>query len=247
MGHLKPTVDILLRLSTSGVLGEGIGLVRHTNTTLPLCATSDSYLFFLVEVSTSKCDICWCWSLTSSACLLSCPSIRDRSAQVSQAAEGVSTSYDALVELFECFEHYLGRLKIFTEIPSAVEEVLVKIMVELLGVLALAVQQIKQGRFSAYYLVYTRPWSNDDTEKFAKKLLGENDIEAVLQRLDRLTIEESRMTAAQTMQVVLGLFNNMKTIIDGMQFLSNDVRYGVLNVCRLRWKDINGWHSNGSR
>jgi len=156
MRHLKPTVDILLRLSTSGVLGESIGLVRDTNTSLP---SSDSYRFFLAEVSTSKCDIFWCWSPTSSACLLSCLSIRDRSAQVSQAAEGVSTSYDALVELFECFEHYLGRLKIFTEIPSAVEEVLVKIMVELLGVLALAVQQIKQGRFSAYYLVDTRPLS----------------------------------------------------------------------------------------
>jgi len=32
-------------------------------------------------------------------------------------------------------------------------------------------------------------------------------------------MEESRMTAAQTMQVVLNLFNNMKTIMDGMRFL----------------------------
>jgi signal recognition particle GTPase len=52
-------------------------------------------------------------------------------------------------------------------------------------------------------------------EKFAKKLLGENDVEAVLQRLDRLTMEESRMTAAQTMEVVHGLFNNMKAVMDG--------------------------------
>jgi len=53
------------------------------------------------------------------------------------------------------------------------------------------------------------------------------------------------MTAAQTMQVVLSLFNNMKTIMDGMQFLSNDVRYGVLNVCRLRWKGVDRRNSNG--
>ena len=59
------------------------------------------------------------------------------------------------------------------------------------------------------------------TEKFAKKLMGENDIEAVLQRLDRLTMEESRMTVAQTMQVVLGLFSNMKIIMDGTQALPN--------------------------
>ena len=54
------------------------------------------------------------------------------------------------------------------------------------------------------------------TEKFAKKLLGENDVEAVLQRLDRLTMEESRMTVAQTMEVVHGLFANMKEVMDGM-------------------------------
>jgi len=113
--------------------------------------------FFPADISTSKGDICRCWSLTSSAFLLSHSSIHDLEARVSQAAKEVSTSYDALVELFEVFEYYLSRLKIFTEIPSAVGEVLVKIMVELLGVLALAMQQIKQGRFSVYYVLDTQP------------------------------------------------------------------------------------------
>jgi hypothetical protein len=49
--------------------------------------------------------------------------------------------------------------------------------------------------------------------------MGENDIEAVLQRLDRLTVEESRMTATQTMEVVYGLFNNMKVVMDGTKTL----------------------------
>ena len=49
--------------------------------------------------------------------------------------------------------------------------------------------------------------------------MGENDIEAVLQRLDRLTMEESRMTATQTMEVVYGLFNNMKVVMDGTETL----------------------------
>ena len=35
-----------------------------------------------------------------------------------------------------------------------------------------------------------------------KKVRGENDIEAALQRLDRLTQDEVRATAAQTLQVV---------------------------------------------
>ena len=60
----------------------------------------------------------------------------------------MSTSYDALIDLFECLENYLGRLRVLTEIPAAMEEILVKIMVDLLGVLALATLQIKQGRLS---------------------------------------------------------------------------------------------------
>jgi hypothetical protein len=48
-----------------------------------------------------------------------------------------------------------------------------------------------------------------------KKLFGENDVEAILQRLDRLTQEEARMTAAQTLEVVHGLFQNMRGVMDG--------------------------------
>ena len=44
------------------------------------------------------------------------------------------------MELFECFEHYLGRLKVLTEISSAVGEILMKIIVKLLEDLALAAQ-----------------------------------------------------------------------------------------------------------
>ena len=92
-------------------------------------------------------------------------------------------------------------------------------MVELLEVLALATQQIRQGRFSESMQADTYRSAQHDAEKFAKKLLGENDIEAVLQRLDRLTVEESRMTAAQTMEIVYGLFNNMKVVMDGTETL----------------------------
>jgi hypothetical protein len=54
-------------------------------------------------------------------------------------------------------------------------------------------------------------------EKLAKKLLGESEIEAVLQRLDRLTQEEGRMTVAQTLEVVHGLMNNVKVVMNGTQ------------------------------
>ena len=41
--------------------------------------------------------------------------------------------------------------------------------------------------------------------KLGRKLLGESEIEAVLQRMDRLTQDEGRATSAQTLKVVYGL------------------------------------------
>jgi hypothetical protein len=52
-------------------------------------------------------------------------------------------------------------------------------------------------------------------EKFAKKLLGESEVEAVLQKLDRLTQDEARMTVAQTLGIVHGLVGNMKVVLEG--------------------------------
>ena len=45
-------------------------------------------------------------------------------------------------------------------------------------------------------------------------LKGGGDIEAVLQRLDRLTVDEARMTVTQTLEVVYGLVNNVKLVMD---------------------------------
>jgi hypothetical protein len=42
-----------------------------------------------------------------------------------------------------------------------------------------------------------------------KKLFGEKDIEPILQRLDRLTNDEARTTAAETLRVVYSLVQEM--------------------------------------
>jgi hypothetical protein len=69
-----------------------------------------------------------------------------------QAASSVSSSYDALVELFECLGNFLKRIRIYSDIPltPSMAEISAKIMVELLSVLALATKQVKQGRFSKW-------------------------------------------------------------------------------------------------
>ena len=51
--------------------------------------------------------------------------------------------------------------------------------------------------------------------KLVKELLGENEVEAVLERLDRLTIDEARTTAAQILEVVYGLVQNMRAGMNG--------------------------------
>ena len=51
--------------------------------------------------------------------------------------------------------------------------------------------------------------------KLVKKLLGENEVEAILQRLDRLTQDEACATAAQTLDVVYGLVQNIRVVMDG--------------------------------
>jgi len=40
-------------------------------------------------------------------------------------------------------------------------------------------------------------------------------VEAILQRLDRLTLEEARMTGTTTLEVVYDLLKNMKMVMDG--------------------------------
>jgi hypothetical protein len=69
---------------------------------------------------------------------------------MNQAAKDVIDSYDALVDLFESIEHFLCRLDIYTQIPPspAMDEMVVKIMVELITTLALATKELKQGRTS---------------------------------------------------------------------------------------------------
>ena len=69
-----------------------------------------------------------------------------------QAASGVSSSYDAVLDLFECLGNFIKCLEIYTKIPptTMMTDIIIKIMVELLSVLTLATKQINQGRFSKW-------------------------------------------------------------------------------------------------
>jgi uncharacterized protein YjaG (DUF416 family) len=69
---------------------------------------------------------------------------------VFQEVKDVSTNYDALVDLLESIQHFVNRLDVYTRVPStdAMAEIIIKIMVELISILALVTKQIKQKRLS---------------------------------------------------------------------------------------------------
>ena len=81
--------------------------------------------------------------------------------------------------------------------------------------------QADQAGTTQYVVQYYRIYLVCDValEKFAKKLLGESEIEDILHRIDRLTLDEARMTGTETLQVVHGLVRNLKLVIGGMQLL----------------------------
>jgi len=118
------------------------------------------------------------------------------------AVKDVDASYDALLELFESIERFLSRLGIYMGIPltPAMTDVVIKILVEILSTLGLATKQAQQGRL----------------KKLVKKVLGENEIEAILHRLDRLTRDEAQAAGAQTLEVVYGLLQQRNVVMDGL-------------------------------
>ncbi|KAH9966535.1 hypothetical protein BC827DRAFT_1381797, partial [Russula dissimulans] len=127
------------------------------------------------------------------------------------AIKDVDKTYDILVDYFESFESFLRRLDIYTKIPStmAITKVVIKILTELLSTISLAIQQVEQGRL----------------KKLGKRLLGENygEVEAILRRLDRLTLEEARMIGTTTLEVAYDLLKNMKIAMDNRSLMMDDI------------------------
>ena len=68
----------------------------------------------------------------------------------SQAAKDVMGSQNTLADVFQRIENFFKRLETYTEVPptTAMTDIIVKIMVEVLNIFALSTKEIKQGRTS---------------------------------------------------------------------------------------------------
>ena len=100
-------------------------------------------------------------------------------------------------------------------------EIMVKIMVEVLGIFAIVTKEIKQGRASESILNHEFPVADRESEKYLKKyynaLIGRADIKDALSTLDQLTEEEVKMVTAQTFK----LANDIKC---GVKVVSEEIK-----------------------
>ena len=151
IGYIGPAVEILHAFS--GIFGEAVSHERLSVTYLPV-----NLLTWPRQIPFSPAKAVF----TSIDVLLTVRPLNTLFNQVPcnlrrcQAASGVSSSYDALFGLFERLGNLLKRLKIYVRIPptTAMTVIIVKIMVQVLSVLALGTKQIKQGQISRCTVTY---------------------------------------------------------------------------------------------
>ncbi len=62
----------------------------------------------------------------------------------------MSASRDKLIDIFNRIERFFHRLEIYTSITptTAMTDIIVEIMVEVLTILAITTKEVKRGRFS---------------------------------------------------------------------------------------------------
>ncbi|KAH8982132.1 hypothetical protein EDB86DRAFT_381343 [Lactarius hatsudake] len=116
------------------------------------------------------------------------------------AARGTAASRDVLIELFERIENFFIRLQTHTEVPQTAQmtDVMGKVMAEVLSMLAIATKVMYQSR----------------KKMFLKKLVGRNDIEDALLRLDKLEQGELRMVTTQVLKTTSDIKDTTSDIKD---------------------------------
>ena len=96
-------------------------------------------------------------------------------------------------------------------------DIIVKIMVEVLDIFAIATEEMKQSRASAFSCSWR--YCNCSLicvlEKYLRKLVGGNEIENALKRLDKLTREEARMAAAENLRLAQIVEKTVTTVMNG--------------------------------
>ena len=88
-------------------------------------------------------------------------------------------------------------------------------MAEVLCMLAIVTKMMKQGRTSGLISRAALPLTYIRTETFFKKLIGRNEVEDALQKLDKLEQGELRSVAAQVLKTTSDLRDFAGDLKDG--------------------------------
>jgi hypothetical protein len=141
---VAPTVNVLYAFSATVGGGAGlvnIGIFPRKNFFSNVC---------FLDIPSGKHNIHGHWRSPLGRyrlCLL-CAAYFD--AHGSQAAKDASASQDKLIELLHRIERFFRRLEIYTGITptTAMTDIIIEIMVEVLVILAIATKEVKRGRLS---------------------------------------------------------------------------------------------------
>ena len=145
MKSLETTVSILSKLSSAASLADAFGLVRQR--ALMACPTSLKFIYRHFHLPRR-------FRLVSLSYLTYVPFsssyVDGLVTSVIQSAKGIISSCDSLIDLLESIEHFLTRLNIYTRISPtpAMDEIVLKILVELISTLALVTEELKHRRSS---------------------------------------------------------------------------------------------------
>jgi len=141
---LDPTVKVLNSFSATL---EGVGMVC-----LRPSPVRSIRLVHLIGKVTSESDLYWFRSAHFSMYLSQhlCACVGRFNINILQAAKDVHSGQDSLINIFERIEMFFRRLEIYLEVPPNKEMVdtITRIMVEILSILAVATNELKQGRMS---------------------------------------------------------------------------------------------------
>ena len=101
-------------------------------------------------IPSSEYDLCGNWRSPHGWYPSSFPCAAYFDALGSQAAKDASGSQDKFIELFNRIGHFFHRLEIYTGITptTAMTDIIIEIMVEVLTILAIATKEAKRGRLS---------------------------------------------------------------------------------------------------
>ncbi|KAJ3486258.1 hypothetical protein NLG97_g6655 [Lecanicillium saksenae] len=128
-----------------------------------------------------------------------------------KAAKDTSAMYDGIIELLEQLQDFTTRLDIYVQrkLSPPLKEKLTKIMATLFQVLVISTQEVRRGRFKAYF----------------KRLFGKGSpVKEALETLQALTTGEEKLVLAETYGSVSMLHDTTERVENLVSLVNENVR-----------------------